>query len=563
MKRSRTGVFVGLLLVLSAAPVRGQSADGIDPRLQAEVRTLSTRIDGLINNRLREASVRPAPPADDSHFYRRLNLDLVGRIPDPIDARGYVEDTSPDKRWLWVERLLESDEFLDHFANVFRAHLITNEDNFQVRAFVPAFEQWLKQKLRDNTSYDKMVREILTGGPNVMAPQQFALGVGNANPSTAAFYFANENKPENLAGASARLFLGVKLECAQCHAHPFAKWTRNQFWELAAFFNGANQPFVRVNAAQPVRPPGRREIMIPGTKKVVKAKFLDGKEPAWKNNDDSRAVLANWITARDNPYFARAAVDMLWQYFFGVSLVEPIMEPGDTSIAHPQLLDELARQFVAHNYDLKYIIRAIVHTQAYQRTSEVQSEPNPDELLLFARMPVRGMSPEQFFASIALATDYRAPVPYTGMNQPFFNQPTTVRGEFIAKFTSSEKRTETSTSILQALFMMNGKFLTQRTKLNPNMTVAMVGSMTSERTGAYSREPEINLALHSIVLNSNPVPQKLKDLYLLVLSRYPTPPELSRMMHYVESGGPRHDQRQALADVYWALLNSGEFMLIH
>src|SRR5262249_3592251 len=144
----------------------------------------------------------------------------------------------------------------------------------------------------------------------------------------AAFYFGNENKAENLAGATSRIFLGVKIECAQCHPHPFAKWKQTQFWEYAAFFNGLQQFQPGRGGQQPVNQ-FLREIKIPDSDKVAKAKFLDGKDPQWKDGVPTRNPLADWLTAPENPYFARAAVDHVWSYFFGISLLEPIMEPSN------------------------------------------------------------------------------------------------------------------------------------------------------------------------------------------------------------------------------------------
>src|SRR5262249_50296251 len=158
----------------------------------------------------------------------------------------------------------------------------------------------------------KLVHELLTANP------VFNGGGGMNNASPAAFYFGNENKAENLAGATSRVFLGVKIECAQCHPHPFAKWKKDQFWEYAAFFSGLHQNQPGRGGQQPVNQ-FSREIKIPDSGKVVKAKFLDGKDPQWQDNVPSRTTLANWITAADNPYFARAAVDHVWSYFFGVS----------------------------------------------------------------------------------------------------------------------------------------------------------------------------------------------------------------------------------------------------
>src|SRR5262249_4367086 len=156
-----------------------------------------------------------------------------------------------------------------------------------------------------------------------------------------------------------RLFLGVKLECAQCHNHPFASWKRDQFWTYAAFFAGL-QARQQGNFFLPApERPDKRELTVPGTERVVKARFLAGSEPKWQDGVAARATLAGWMTAKDNPYFARAAVNRMWAYFFGTGLVDPVDEMVGTEhvASHPELLDEMARQFAAHDFDLKFLIR--------------------------------------------------------------------------------------------------------------------------------------------------------------------------------------------------------------
>jgi outer membrane murein-binding lipoprotein Lpp len=577
-----TGMLLGALCV-ALTPAMGWAQEKKADDLKADVLALSKRIDAFINKALKEAETPAAAKATDYAYFRRLNLDLAGRIPELNDIHDFIDDTRSEKRWIWVERLLGNDisedpkerenylkEYGDlyakHFANVWRAHMIVNSNNnFQAINLTPQFESWLHDKLKANTSYDKMVQEILMGSQNgVMQPQFGGRGFQQNLPaSTAAFYFANENKPENLAGTTARLFLGVKLECAQCHPHPFAKWTKNQFWEFAAFFSGVNPQQFRQPNQKVVLANNGRQIQIPGGKEIAKAKFLNGKEPIWKDGADSRKVLADWITAKDNPFFAKATVDMVWQYFFGVSLLEPIIEPSsDSPITHPELLEELAKEFVAHNYDLKFLIRAIVHTDAYQRSSEPVGKGTADDLLLFARMPVRGMSPEQFFDSLLKATDY-VPAQTVNMNRGFpFNQQQGPRGEFLSKFASQDRRNETQTSILQALFMMNGKFLEARTKFYPNLTMERIAELTDARAGKNVVVEE-NLSLHNLALQPTTTAKKVRSLYMLVLSRPPRAEETERMVRYIDGGGANGDARRAVADVYWALLNSGEFMLNH
>ena len=233
---------LALAIIWGVAKPRAAAETPNMDALQAEVRSLSLRIDEFINKRLREAGVQPAALADDAHFFRRVSLDLTGKIPNLLDIRDFIDPTNddPNKRWSWVERMLKDEGYASHFANVWRAAIVPSSNDFQARFALPQFEEWFKQHLKNNTAYDKIVRDILTSQP--FFNNNFGNGGQAMNGgSPSAFYFANEFKPENLAGSTARLFLGVKLECAQCHNHPFAPWTRDQFWQLAAFFSDLPQ----------------------------------------------------------------------------------------------------------------------------------------------------------------------------------------------------------------------------------------------------------------------------------------------------------------------------------
>ena len=515
-------------------------------RSKEAVGALSKRIDEHIAAVQKKAGVAAIPPAEHAAFFRRLHLDLVGIIPTLIDMRDYLDNEDPQKLWEWSERFLEAKSYSRHFGAVLRAHIL-NGANQQAQPFLPPFELWLKDRLQNNLGYDKIVHELLTPGSEAMNQNmRFRPNMSaSMGGSPAAFYLASESKAENLAGSASRVFLGVKLECAQCHPHPFAKWTREQFWEFAAFFTGTQQVFQQFDGPNPAPNPRAstaREITIPGTNKVVKAKFLGGEEPKWKDNVATRIVLADWLTSGKNPYFAKATVDMVWSYFFGISLLEPIMEPNeDSPITHPELLDEMAQKLIEHNFDLKYLIRAIVHTQAYQRSSGSHGKVTPDDYVLFTRMPVRGLSPEQLYDSVieaAVGPKGHSENPY----QPVYDfQPrpgNPARNQFLIKFANQDKRHESQTSILQALYLMNNGFLADKIKNNSNLD-----TLAAQSSKYRSTE------------------DRIRTLFLMSLSREPRPEERERLVTFVESGDA--NQRQRLGDILWALLNSAEFRLNH
>jgi hypothetical protein len=483
---------------------------------------LAKRIDHHLAVRLAEQHVPPAALCSDAEFIRRVYLDLAGCIPSIIDARDFLDDTRPNKRRIWVDMLLDGkkpsrkpDAFPQHFANVYRAWILARVNSEQGAALAPAVETWLREQFKKNRPYDRMVRELIAG-----------------SAENGVFFQINENKPKNLAASASRLFLGIKLECAQCHDdRSGGNWSQEQFWSFAAFFAGSDPQRGTVN--------NKRDIAIPGKKKTVPARFLDDAVPDWKASDNPRVVLADWLVSGKNPYFARAAVNRLWSYFFGTGLIDPIDEQGaHNPPSHPELLDELAQQFVEHKFDLKYLLRAIVSTQAYQRSS-VAKHPGQNDPHLFARMVVRGLSAEQLFDSLAEATEYQDNSP-TMTNR--FQDPENLspRQKFLARFAHQDKPTQAPTSILQALYLMNSSFVAERTSLEQNKTLATIADATKTDT-----------------------PRRVETLFVVTLCRKPTAAESKRFVAYVERGGPTGDPRKALADVFWALLNSAEFRLNH
>jgi hypothetical protein len=495
-------------------------------------RALAGRIDQFVSAAWVTRGVAPTAPADDAEFLRRIYLDVAGRIPRVWEAREFLDDPKPNKRERLIGRLLEGPDYVRHFSNVWRATFVPESSNQQLRFFLPGFQTWLQQQLQENVGYDGMAREILALPVARNQPMQRP-GLDRRAATPVAFYQAGEFKPENLAASTSRLFLGVKLECAQCHDHPFARWSRKQFWELAAFYSGVksqNGPFATLQEN-----PDRREIKIGGTDKVVKARLLDGTEPTWKEGVSARITLANWITTVDNPFFARTAVNRIWAQFFGIGLIDPVDEAGDQNPpSHPELLDELAREFAAKQFDLRFLIRAITMSRTYQLTS-AGPPMSPGEGRLFTRMAVKGLSPEQLFDSLALATGYRGP--RQGDVPSGSAVDSSPRAEFLTKFAAQDKRTEPHTTILQALLLMNGKFMADATSVD-----------RSELLAGVLEAPFLKGSV-----------ERTEALYLATLSRRPRPEELARLTKYVES----RDGKSALADVFWSLLNSSEFMFNH
>lgn len=492
-----------LVVVLGGRTVGSDKADA-----------LTRRIDEHLAGVWAAEKVQPAPRADDATFCRRVHLDLVGRVPTVAETRAFLADTSPDKRRKLVERLLESPGYALHFATFWRRAWVPEADVNRQRNLDEDIDRWLRLRLHEGERYDRLVQGLLS------PPAEGRDGLGTL--AGQAFQIANENRPENLAAGSTRAFLGLNLDCAQCHDHPFARWTRAQFWETAAFF-------VRPAAATEGMP--RLTLAIPGTKRVVGPRLLTGREPEWPAQLDDytgRRLLANWVTAPDNPYFARNAVNRLWAYLLGTGLLEPLDDLTDASAANQTaLLEEMAKALVESGFDLRLVLRAITASRAYQAES-TRTDGSPPDPRLFARMPVRGLSGEQLYDSLRTAAGLpplREDIKGVAAGR--------TRREFALRF-REQRPAKAERSILQALALMNG-----------SLTAELTRPETSPTLKAVATAPFLDTR------------GKVETLFLAALGRPPSADELAPLIKHVEGGGAG-----ALIDVFWALMNSSEFSCI-
>jgi hypothetical protein len=317
------------------------------------------------------------------------------------------------------------------------------------------------------------------------------------------------------------------LECAQCHNHPFAKWKQDQFYSQAAFFAGIRRQGRGVFAALS-EDTGRHALSSTSGRTPRQAEFLDGGTPAWQPARSPRAILADWVTSTDNPYFAKAAVNRLWGHFFGVGLVHPVDDfRDDNPPSYPELLDDLAKAFVHSGFDLSYLIRGICSSQAYQRTS-AHTDASQDHTPLPARMAVKSLTGEQFFDSLALATGYRDD-----------QDGGAARRLFVSRFAQTSSADEPETSVQQALTLLNGHFVAWAA--DPEQCPTLI---------AITQTPGMSRA------------ERIEALYLASLSRKPSSKELERLENYVAKAQPER-LAERLADVFWTLLNSAEFRLNH
>lgn len=493
----------------------------------------ASEIDALFAASWQREQVVPAPIASDEEYIRRIYLDLAGRIPAVSEVREFLESESPERRTEVVDHLLEDPAYVRHMTIVWRNALIPQAMTQQeFRGLIPGFDAWLWERLSKNMPYDQLVREIITA--DVMSRQPNPQAVSNTT-SPDAFFVVRSLMPESLAAGTSRAFLGVRLDCAQCHDHPFDRWKQQQFWNMAAFYAG----FARDEENPGMMPTSeqreKRSIRIPETDEVVPAVFLTGGAPPTEDVAP-REQLADWIVAKDNPWFAQMAANRLWTQFFGQGIVYPTDDFSDANPpTHPKVLQLLADQFVAHDFDLKFIIRTIVASDVYQRSS-IQTDASQADTEMFARAAVRGLTPEQFFDSLAEAVGFYQPY---RRDNPFVIDTTSPRGRFIELFrTDAESALDHRSTILQALAMMNGDFVGNATDVQESRTLRAVTEFPLMSTD-----------------------ERLNTLFIAALARHPTENEQHLFSKHIEQAGEH--QNTALADVFWALLNSSEFLFNH
>lgn len=507
------------------APEFTRAIPGAGKKLDALA--LAKVIDQEINLTLKSEGIPASSLASDAEFYRRLHLDLTGVIPTPEKVLAFLDSKDANKRQKAVDELLADERYGKSLAEVFSGLMIPRESNNRRLDHKP-FQEWLAKNFNENTPLDKMVYDLLTS-------------TGPMNENGAVGYFIGNPTVDKMTDNVAKMFLGVRLECAQCHNHPFVSWKQEEYWGMAAFFMKTRLTVNPQQAAKKGVAPGIFESAgpakgkkkgLPESAKIVPAKFLQAGQPTLDKAEPYRPVLAKWVASPDNPFFARAMVNRFWFQLFGRGIVNPVDDMHeDNAPSHPELLAALTEQLKANNFDLKYLIRAICNSATYQRTSR-PVEANQDDRVYFSHRAVRVLTPEQLYDSI---------VTVLGQSQPKGKQaqrkqkgpPGGPREQFLTFFRVDETDPQDyQAGIPQALRLMNSP------QLNATQGIA-------------------DLAMKAGGDDGNKI---LERLFLAVLSRPPTQAELTRLNDYVRK---QDTPRLAYSDITWALLNSSEFTLNH
>jgi Protein of unknown function (DUF1549)/Protein of unknown function (DUF1553) len=514
---------VGLAFAAERLPAAGQ-ADESAP----SDRAMRQQVNALLRAAWKDASVKPAPPATDAEFLRRASLDLTGRIPTVSEVRAFLDEQSPDKRERLIETLLDSPAHSSHLADVWRQILLPDMAEATELGTSDSLEKSLRSAFAENRPYAEIVRELLlaTGKPN--------------DSGGALFYTALELKPEKIAASTSRAFLGIQLQCAECHNHPFDKWTQRDFWGYAAFFARLSTDSKRAMPVSFVSESAEGDVILPNTKEIMRPRYLLGAAASDSAGRTRRALLADWMTSPSNPYFARSAVNRFWALLFGRGLIDP---PDDmralsgTPLA--PLLDELAAYFVHTNYDVRRLLRVLATTEAYQLASDGRS-PSERPPELFAAMGIKVLNAEQLYACLTVAAgrpydNVLATVPSTRARRALTN-----RMAFVNSFRAPVgSPTEYLTGMPQALMLLNGKIVDDAT------------------------DPERSDVLASLDAPFLTDRDRIETLFLATLSRPPSNEMREKLIAHVAAQRSPEAKRRALGNILWALMNSAEFAVNH
>lgn len=486
-------------------------------------------VDRFVFAKLRELQIRPAALCSDSVFLRRVYLDLLGRLPSVAETQAFLNDADPQKREKLVDRLLADPEFAEFWTRKWLDVLRANQKRLPLDVLV-GFQRWWQQHLHHNTPFDQLVRQLLTA-------------TGDTLTSPAAAYFTIHATPEDLAETTAQVFLGVRIGCARCHNHPFDRWTQEDYYGLAACFARVDRRNEgKANRRQPVvqtiADKNDGEVLHPRTGRPVPPKPLLSASP-FPASMNRRAALADWVTARDNPFFARALANRIWYHLFGSGIIDPPDDLRDTNPpSNDALLDFLAGELAAHQFDCKHLIRLIVCSATYQLASEPASE-NAEEFRLFARVRPRLLTAEQLLDAISQVTEVPESFPnFSGVRRAVALPDSLPGHPFLSAFGQPprelpcECERHTEPNLAQALQLVSGSTVHKKVTAPNNRLGRLLQAKASDE-------------------------DILAELYLAAFSRLPAESEKQTVLRAVRE---QTDRRSGWEDVLWTLLNSSEFL---
>lgn len=489
-------------------------------------------IDEKLVAKWRDLGLTPSALCGDEEFFRRIHLDGIGTLPEPGAMETFLADTDPHKRTKAIDQVLNRSEFVDFWSYKWGDLLRINRDAIDEKGMW-SFHNWVRASLRDGKPVDEFVRDII-------------LAEGSTFTEGPANFYRIGRMADEWSETVTQLFLGVRLQCAKCHHHPFEKWSQDDYYGMAAFFvrlgTKNSQEFGLFGRETVVflRPTG--EATHPRKRTVVKPHPLDG--PDMDDVLDRRVKLADWLTSKNNALFARNIVNRFWGYLMGRGLVEPLDDMRATNPAcNPELLAALADDFVQHRFDLKHLIRTIMQARAYQLSSLVVPGNKADVANVhFSRYTVKRLTAEQMADAIDFATGTREKYLGLPLGMRAIQLPDPrVRSYLLDVFGRPSRQIvcecerSTKPNIAQALHTLNGDFLNRKIA-DPQ---GRVQKLVQAKTG---------------------LPTAIGELYAVTLSRQPRPEEVAKAQDYIAAAPT---EREGLQDLLWVLLNSREFLFNH
>lgn len=493
-------------------------------------------VDFAVFGKLKQLGIPSSDICDDSTFLRRVSLDIAGTLPTDEEVRAFLSDTSADKRNRLIDRLLDSPEYADQFANKWNFILRNHKENGEDTPGTMLFHQWLWNKMYENTPYDQFVREIVT-----------ASGDPQINP--AVTWYRDVDSTEEQVEDTAQLFLGLRIQCARCHHHPFEKWSQDDYYGMAAFYGRVGKKVIP-NASGNMRDrrvfhnEGVATASNPRSGKALKPTGLGTPAYDIPADSDPRVKLADWMSDPQNPFFAKSLVNRYWKHFFSRGIVEPEDDMRATNPpSNPELLDSLAAHFIQSGFDLKDLVRTICRSKTYQ-FSALPNDFNANDKQNFSRYYPRRLSAESLYDAFHQVTD-------TGENFGGMPAGTTAlqladasnATYFLQVFgqpkgdTACECERSTDANLAQSLHLLNGKEIQDK--------ISRGGARTARLAAETERSHE----------------QRIAELYRWVFAREPNAEELDVAVSYIKRHEPNF--QGGYEDIVWALINTKEFQFNH
>ncbi len=499
-------------------------------------------IDKHVNAKLRKMKILPSDLASDAEFIRRVSLDLTGLPPKPEKVRAFLHDKAPvrEKRDALIDELIGSPDFLEFWANKWADLLQCNSENLGQKS-VWLYRGWIREQLAKNTPYDQMVRALLT-----------AQGSSWENP--AVNYLRVLREPGKMTEDVSQTFLGVRFNCNKCHDHPFERWTQNQYYQMGAYFAqvavkrghvGKDVIFAEAGGSFAItseeivyRKPEGGEMKHPKTDQVVGPKVPVGTAKATVDGEDRREPFVEWLTSKENPFFAKSMANRTWSYFLGRGIIDPVDDIRASNPAgNPELLDALTAEFVGSGFNVRKLMRTICQSRAYQ-LSIVKNKWNEDDMVNFSHANPRRLSAEQLADALAAATGSKmsfAGVP-SGMRAVQIPDGMVTGNDFLLLFgrpkrqSACECERSSNMTLSHALSLINGNTISEAVNSSNNRITKLVESEKDDR-------------------------KLVEEIYLSCLSRPPTDREQAAVKF-----GPDTHRLEVAQDLAWALLNSPAFL---